>query len=283
MKHVKANPHLIFGERVEFRSATGQFAKPFRAFYAFIYLPRKRKPIILDLYGLGRRSNEATFKFVKDFLVEYYREVSKEEIRREERDREKIRARKPRVVPRGKQKYRVQKTLAVVQSSDDGQFRRIVGFNFIFDKAVTVDFFSVEKIMKFLNAEVKAKIKKVVKPYMNNGYKLLVKFYGSEYYIRRFRASDRNLVDVMGFALSRTDFSSIEEAGLYSDSLTDSFGSRLKGDTKNVGYLSRKMQLVTDKRGQPILNKAGKKQYERSEDQTFKIYGFRIEFSKAIT
>lgn len=281
MKHVKQNPHLIFDERVDFRSSTGKFAKPFRAAYALVYPARKRKPIILDLVWLGRRSNEATLTYVKDFLIEYYREVAREELVREEQQRETISARRVSVIPRTV-KYKVKKTLSVVRDIDEKGFRQLTGFNFIFDKAVRVDYFSAEKIMAFLNAEVQKKLKSVIRPFSDGQHKLIIKFFGSEHYIRKFRPNNKNVVDVLGFSLSRTYFNTFEQASSYATNSTDTFKARLMGDSKSVGYLVRKMELVTDKNGKPILTDKGKKQYQRSEDETFMIYGFRIEFSKLI-
>lgn len=281
MKHVKQNPHIVFEEVVDFRSAKGKFSKPHRAAYALITFPRKRKPYILDLVWLGRRSNSATISYVRDFLVEYYKEIAAAEFIKEEAFREEKKPTARGKIP-SKLTYKLKKTKTIIYSVRREAHFKILGYNYTLSKPLVLDFVTSKKILSRLNKDIK---KLASSLYTKNKYKnhlFQVKYFCGGLYERAPAAGKIGKVDTLGF--SKDKFLLHDQQGLKSfvDGTSELFLHKLLGEINKPGYLGLKVETILGANGKPLLNKNGKKRYKQSDSGEFLIYGFRIEFSKKV-
>lgn len=280
MKRVKKNPHLVLEELVDFRSAKGRFSKPYQAAYALITFPRKRKPYILDLAWLGRRSNLATLQFVKDFLVEYYRELDKLEILKEEKERDLVKGGTSKKPTREKLKYKVKKTVSTKFDKKSRVYRKIYGFNYSLVKKIKIIDFTSKAIIKKLNIDIKNEATKLYKRHKFKDHFFMVKYNMGGLYERIITADLIGKVDNIGFSRHRAAVSDIPYLIYNCDLTAKNLYDKLIGGINNPGYLSRKVEMIVDENGKPLLDRKGYKQYKGSLDLSFFIYGFRIEFVK---
>ena len=276
MKHVKHNPHIVFEEKVDFRSASGKFAKPYRAAYALITFPRKRKPVIIDLQWLGRKSNADTIAYVQDFLVQYYRELTAQEIIKEEAAREKLKFLPIGKIPK-KLEYTVKKTKTLPRTKLSGEVRKVIGFNYMFKKAVRLDWGSAPAILEAIGKIIIRETIKLSRHYSLREHETYIKYFGGTYYMRGGKP------DLNGFSRPRATLNEKQYIKTHVDDINSFYVAKIRGVGGREGYLNRLLGKVLDSKGQPILDKNGKQVFKQIIGSYMLVTGFRIEFSKIMT